>query len=109
MINGVTELIMMKTDVLSGFETLKICTHYSLNGEKIDYLPYDIDPSKVQPIYEEVKGWNSDLTGMRSMDELPTELVQYIEFVEKTLEIPVTYVSVGPDRTQTIVRSKVSA
>lgn len=109
MINGVTELIMMKTDVLSGFETLKICTHYSLNGEKIDYLPYDIDPSKVQPIYQEVKGWNSDLTGMRSMDELPAELVQYIEFVEKTLEIPVTYVSVGPDRTQTIVRSKVSA
>jgi adenylosuccinate synthase len=109
MINGVTELIMMKTDVLSGFETLKICTHYSLNGEKIDYLPYDIDPSKVQPIYQEVKGWNSDLTGMRSMDELPAELVQYIEFVEKTLEIPVTYVSVGPDRTQTIIRSKVSA
>jgi adenylosuccinate synthase len=109
MINGVTELIMMKTDVLSGFETLKICTHYSLNGEKIDYLPYDIDPSKVQPIYQEVKGWNSDLTGMRSMDELPTELLQYIEFVEKTLEIPVTYVSVGPDRTQTIIRSKVSA
>jgi len=109
MINGVTELIMMKTDVLSGFETLKICTHYSLNGEKIDYLPYDIDPSKVQPIYEEVKGWNSDLTGMRSMDELPVELVEYIEFVEKTLEIPVTYVSVGPDRTQTIIRSKVSA
>jgi adenylosuccinate synthase len=109
MINGVTELIMMKTDVLSGFETLKICTHYSLNGEKIDYLPYDIDPSKVQPIYQEVKGWNSDLTGMRSMEELPVELVRYIEFVEKTLEIPVTYVSVGPDRTQTIIRSKVSA
>jgi len=109
MINGVSELIMMKTDVLSGFETLKICTHYSLNGEKIDYLPYDIDPSKVQPIYQEVKGWNSDLTGMRSLEELPIELIQYIEFVEKTLEIPVTYVSVGPDRTQTIVRNKVSA
>lgn len=109
MINGVTELIMMKTDVLSGFETLKICTHYNLNGEKIDYLPYDIDPSKVQPIYKEVKGWNSDLTGMRSLDELPKELIEYIEFVEMTLGIPVTYVSVGPDRTQTIIRGKVSA
>ncbi len=109
MINGVTELIMMKTDVLSGFETLKICTHYNLNGEKIDYLPYDIDPSKVQPIYKEVKGWNSDLTGMRSLDELPKELIEYIEFVEATLGIPVTYVSVGPDRTQTIIRGKVSA
>ncbi len=109
MINGVTELIMMKTDVLSGFETLKICTHYNLNGEKIDYLPYDIDPSKVQPIYKEVKGWNSDLTGMRSLDELPKELIDYIEFVEKTLGIPVTFVSVGPDRTQTIIRGKVSA
>ncbi len=109
MINGVTELIMMKTDVLSGFETLKICTHYNLNGEKIDYLPYDIDPSKVQPIYKEVKGWNSDLTGMRSLEELPKELIEYIEFVEATLGIPVTYVSVGPDRTQTIIRGKVSA
>lgn len=109
MINGVTELIMMKTDVLSGFETLKICTHYNLNGEKIDYLPYDIDPSKVQPIYKEVKGWNSDLTGMRSLEELPKELIEYIEFVEATLAIPVTYVSVGPDRTQTIIRGKVSA
>jgi adenylosuccinate synthase len=109
MINGVTELIMMKTDVLSGFETLQVCTHYSLNGEKIDYLPYDIDPSKVQPIYTEMKGWNADLTGMKSLEELPSELMEYILFIEKELELPITFVSVGPDRTQTIVRSKVSA
>jgi adenylosuccinate synthase len=109
MINGVTELIMMKTDVLSGFETLQVCTHYSLNGEKIDYFPYDIDPSKVQPIYTEVKGWNSDLTGMKSMEDLPVEVVDYIAFIEKHLQIPVTFVSVGPDRTQTIIRERVSA
>lgn len=109
MINGVTELIMMKTDVLSGFETLEVCTHYILNGEKIDYMPYDIDPSKVQPHYTTLPGWNQDLTGMRNNDELPKELLDYIAFVERTLEIPVTYVSVGPDRTQTIVREKVSA
>lgn len=109
MINGVTELIMMKTDVLSGFETLQVCTHYSLNGEKIDYFPYDIDPSKVQPIYTEVKGWNSDLTGMRSMEDLPVEVTDYIAFIEKHLGIPVTFVSVGPDRTQTIIRERVSA
>lgn len=109
MINGVTELIMMKTDVLSGFETLQVCTHYSLNGEKIDYFPYDIDPSKVQPIYTEVKGWNSDLTGMRSMESLPVEVTDYIAFIEQQLEIPVTFVSVGPDRTQTIIRNRVSA
>ena len=109
MINGVTELIMMKTDVLSGFETLQVCTHYSLNGEKIAYFPYDIDPSKVQPIYTEVKGWNSDLTGMRSMESLPVEVTDYIAFIEQQLEIPVTFVSVGPDRTQTIIRERVSA
>jgi adenylosuccinate synthase len=109
MINGVTELIMMKTDVLSGFETLQVCTHYSLNGEKIDYFPYDIDPSKVQPIYTEVKGWNSDLTEMRSMEDLPVEVTDYIAFIEKHLGIPVTFVSVGPDRTQTIIRERVSA
>jgi adenylosuccinate synthase len=109
MINGVTELIMMKTDVLSGFETLQVCTHYSLNGDKIDYFPYDIDPSKVQPIYTEVKGWNSDLTGMRSMEDLPVEVTDYIAFIEQQLEIPVTFVSVGPDRTQTIIRERVSA
>ena len=109
MINGVTELIMMKTDVLSGFETLQVCTHYSLNGEKIDYFPYDIDPSKVQPIYTQVKGWNSDLTEMRSMEDLPVEVTDYIAFIEKHLGIPVTFVSVGPDRTQTIIRERVSA
>ncbi|MFZ4785819.1 MAG: adenylosuccinate synthase [Flavobacteriales bacterium] len=109
MINGVTELIMMKTDVLSGFQTLQVCTHYILNGEKIDYMPYDIDPSKVQPSYIEMKGWNSDLTSMRNESELPQELKDYIAFIEEQLEIPVTYVSVGPDRTQTIIKESVSA
>lgn len=109
MINGVTELIMMKTDVLSGFDALQVCTHYILNGEKIDYMPYDIDPSKVQPHYIEMKGWNSDLTAMRAESELPKELKDYISFIEEQLEIPVTFVSVGPDRTQTITKEIVSA
>lgn len=108
MINGVTELIMMKTDVLSGFETLQVCTHYRLGDEVIDYMPYDIQDNKVVPHYIEMKGWNKDLTATRSIDELPTELLAYISFIEKELEIPITYVSVGPDRTQTIVREKVS-
>lgn len=109
MINGVTELIMMKTDVLSGFEELKVCTHYLLNGEKIDYMPYDIDPSKVQPLYTSLKGWNQDLTGLKSESEFPAELHEYIAFIEKCLDIRVTYVSVGPDRTQTIIREKITA
>lgn len=104
MINGVSELIMMKTDVLSGFETIKVCTHYMLNGEKIDYLPYDIDESKVQPVYIDMKGWNVDLTGMKSLQELPKELNDYILFIEEQLGIKISYVSVGPDRTQTIVK-----
>ncbi|MFN0032622.1 MAG: adenylosuccinate synthase [Flavobacteriales bacterium] len=104
MINGVTQLIMMKADVLSEFDTLKVCTHYMHAGEKIDYLPYDIEPAKVQPVYEILQGWKSDLTAMRELAQLPKALMDYIEFIEKQLEIPITIVSVGPDRTQTIVK-----
>lgn len=102
MINGVTELMMMKADVLSGFEEIEICTHYSYNGQVIDYLPYNIDPNYLKPITTKLKGWNVDLTGMDSRDKLPAELLDYVKFIEKAVEVPVSIVSVGPDRKQTI-------
>jgi len=101
-VNGVTALYMMKGDVLSGFETLKVCTEYNYKGEKIDHLPYNIEPENVSPIYVEKKGWKADLTGMTSYDELPLELKEYVEFIEKFVEVPIKLISVGPDRTQTI-------
>jgi len=101
-INGVTELMMMKADVLSDFDSLDICTHYLHNGEKIDYLPYNIDPKYLQPVYTTVKGWGVDLTGVTDKTKLPKELMDYIKFIEKETETPITIVSVGPDRTQTI-------
>ncbi|MBL7918567.1 MAG: adenylosuccinate synthase [Bacteroidia bacterium] len=102
MINGVTELMMMKADVLSDFRELQICTHYMHNGKTIDYLPYNIDPAYLQPIYTSIKGWNCDLTGITEKSKLPVELMDYIKFIEKETATPISIVSVGPDRTQTI-------
>lgn len=101
-INGVTQLMMMKGDVLSGFDTLKICTAYKYKGETIKHFPYNIEPENVEPIYTEVKGWAEDLTGMSDKKEFPKELNDYISFLEKELETPISIVSVGPDRKQTI-------
>lgn len=101
-VNGVTQLYMMKGDVLSGFDTLKVCTGYNYKGEVIDHLPYNIEPENVTPVYVEKKGWKADLTGMTSYEELPSELKEYIEFIEKEVEVPIKVISVGPDRTQTI-------
>ncbi|MBV6483769.1 MAG: Adenylosuccinate synthetase [Flavobacteriales bacterium] len=109
MINGVTKLIMMKADVLDAFDTIKICTHYKIDGEIIDYMPYDIVSKKVEPIYVEMKGWKTDLTKLASINQLPTELNQYIEYLEQELNVPISMVSVGPDRTQTLMRDKVFA
>jgi len=103
-INGVNELNMMKADVLSGFEQIKVCTHYEYNGEKIAHLPFDIDTKYVQPVYETLEGWHEDLTGIKSASDLPIALNHYIEYLEKHLEVPITVVSVGPDRTQTLFR-----
>ncbi|WP_297332382.1 adenylosuccinate synthase [Flavobacterium sp.] len=103
-VNGVTQLYMMKGDVLSGFETLKVCTAYEYKGEKINHLPYNIEPENVTPVYVEKKGWEADLTGMSTYDELPQELKEYIEFIEKELEVPIKVISVGPDRKQTIMK-----
>lgn len=103
-VNGVTQLYMMKSDVLSGFDTLKVCTAYKYKGEIINHFPYNIEPTNVEPVYEEFKGWNKDLTQMTSFDELPQELKDYVAFIESKLEVPIKIISVGPDRKQTIVK-----
>jgi adenylosuccinate synthase len=103
-INGVTQLMMMKGDVLSGFSTLKVCTAYQYNGKTINHLPYNIEPENVSPVYTEFKGWKADLTGMSAYDELPSELKAYIAFIEKEVEVPIKIISVGPDRKQTIMK-----
>ena len=103
-INGVTELMMMKADVLSGFETIKVCTAYQYKGEEIQHLPYNIEEEYVTPIYKEMKGWSQDLTKMSKSEDLPTNLNDYIAFLEDQLNVPIKIVSVGPDRTQTIHR-----
>ncbi|MCT4629472.1 adenylosuccinate synthase [Winogradskyella sp.] len=106
-VNGVTQLIMMKGDVLSGFDTLKVCTAYNYKGETITHLPYNIEEENVTPIYTEIKGWSEDLTGMTEASQLPKALNEYVEFLENELNIPITIVSVGPDRKQTIVRKTI--
>lgn len=106
-VNGVTQLIMMKGDVLSGFKTLKVCTAYKYKGENITHLPYNIEAENISPVYTEVKGWEADLTGMTEASELPENLNAYVEFLEKELNIPITIVSVGPDRKQTITRKTI--
>ncbi|HUH47150.1 MAG TPA: adenylosuccinate synthetase, partial [Arenibacter sp.] len=103
-INGVTELMMMKADVLSGFDTLKVCTAYNYKGTQITHFPYNIEPELVTPIYTEMKGWTKDLTKLSKSEELPDTLMDYITFLEKELDVPIKLVSVGPDRTQTIHR-----
>ena len=101
-INGVTELMMMKADVLSGFKTIKVCTSYMYKEQNIEHLPYDIQEKNVKPIYKEFEGWDEDLTQKESFENLPKTLKEYISFIEKVLNIPISIVSVGPDRKQTI-------
>ncbi|MAO07091.1 MAG: adenylosuccinate synthase [Alteromonas sp.] len=103
-VNGVTQLMMMKGDVLSGFKTLKVCTAYKYKGETITHLPYNIEEENVTPVYTEMPGWKEDLTKMTETSQFPKELNDYIDFLEKELEVPIKIVSVGPDRKQTIHR-----
>ncbi|MBQ8737141.1 MAG: adenylosuccinate synthase [Bacteroidaceae bacterium] len=103
MVSGVTKLIMMKSDVLDTFKTIKACVAYKQNGEQIDYFPYDINEG-IEPVYVEMPGWNQDLTKIKSEAEFPQAFKDYIAFLEKELETPIAIVSVGPDRDQTIER-----
>lgn len=104
MLNGVTQLIMMKSDVLDGFEEVKACVAYEIDGTKTDRFPFDVDDNKIKPIYVTLPGWNCDMTKAKSEAEFPENFVAYIKFLEKELETPITIVSVGPDREQTIIR-----
>jgi adenylosuccinate synthase len=103
MINGVTKLIMMKSDVLDGFDTIKACVAYKHNGKEINYFPFNIEEG-IEPIYKELPGWKTDMTKMTSEDEFPQAFKDYIKFLEEELETPIAIVSIGPDRDQTIVR-----
>ena len=102
-INGVTKLMMMKSDVLSGFKSIKVCTSYEYRGSKIDYLPYDIGDNTLKPIYKEFEGWDENITEIRDFNNLPENLKNYISYLEKELKIQIAIISVGPDRLQTII------
>lgn len=105
MINGVTQLIMMKSDVLDGFDEIKACVGYEIDGCRTDRFPFDVNTDNITPIYAILPGWKTDMTGISSEDQLPVAFKNYIDFLEKELETPITILSVGPDREQTIVRS----
>ena len=103
-VNGVTELMMMKADVLSGIGNLKVCTAYRYKGEVIEHLPYKLEEDLIEPIFTEVAGWDEDLTNMTSEDEFPESFKSYIDYIEKEVGVPISLISVGPDRAQTIMR-----
>lgn len=103
-VNGVTELMMMKADVLSGIGNLKVCTAYRYKGEVIEHLPYKLEEDLIEPIFTEVPGWEEDLTKMTSEDEFPESFQAYINYIEKEVGVPISLISVGPDRAQTIMR-----
>lgn len=103
MLNGVTSLIMMKSDILDSFDTIKVATGYMVNGQECDTVPYDTY-AEVTPIYKEFKGWNKDLSKAKDERELPFEFMNYVRFIEKEVGVPVSIISLGPDRDQTIVR-----
>ncbi len=103
MLNGVTKLIMMKSDVLDSFETIKACVAYKIGGEEIADFPFDISDN-VEPVLVELDGWQTDMTKMQSEDEFPEEFNAYLSFLEEELGVPVAIVSLGPDRAQTVMR-----
>ena len=103
-INGVTQLMMMKSDVLSGFDKVKICTAYKIDNREINYFPYKIDSGQIKAIYKEFPGWEEDLSSMTDANDFPKNFNNYINYLEKELETPIKIVSVGPNRKQTIFR-----
>ncbi len=103
MINGITQLFMTKADVMSGFKTVRICTSYKVDGKECIEIPFGVD-SVVEPVYTDLQGWNENISGIKEHNKLPDSLKKYIEFVEKNTGVPITMVSVGPDREETIFR-----
>ena len=102
MINGVTELAMMKSDVLGVFEHINVCTHYLIDGQKVTEFPFDVTDLHIEPIYEKLEGWNCDLTALESYNDSPKALKDYVTYLEQQLNIPIRVISVGPDRKQTL-------
>ncbi len=102
MINGVTELSMMKSDVLGVFEQINVCTHYLINGEKVTDFPYDVTDLEIEPIYEQLEGWHCDLTDLENFEAAPAPLKNYVDYLEAQLNVPIRVISVGPDRKQTL-------
>jgi len=106
MLNGVTQLVMMKVDVLNIFDTIRVCTHYRhANGTTTDHLPYDLCTEKVEPVYRDFRGWEQSLDGITAFDHMPAALTAYVDFLEKELKLPITFVSTGPDRGALIQRT----
>ena len=105
MLNGVTQLFMTKADVLSGFDKIKVCTGYRIGDREIDHLPYDLEEI-TKPLYTELKGWETDLSLITSISDIPSELEDYMKFIEKETGVPVTFVSVGPNREQILIRKR---
>jgi adenylosuccinate synthase len=103
-INGVTELNIMKSDVLSSIKKLLVCTSYSIDGKETSFFPYDINSKEIIPNYIEFKGWDMDITNVKNENDLPVELIEYINYIESFVDVPIKLISVGPDRTQTIYR-----
>jgi adenylosuccinate synthase len=103
MVNGVTQLCMMKADVLGEFDEIEVCTHYMHKGEKIDYLPYGITLEEVQPVYKTFECWTGDLTGLRDVADIPATLNSYVKMIEDETGVPISILSVGPDREQTLI------
>jgi len=108
-LNGLTQLIITKIDVLNSFETLKVCTDYKVNGKITRELPYDLCKETIEPVYKEFKGWNCDINTIQNFDELPVELTNYIHFLEEYLNVPVTIISNGPKRDELILKSQTAA
>ena len=104
MLNGVTQLIMMKSDVLDTFAVIKACVAYRYKGETVDHFPYNVERD-IEPIYRELPGWQTDMTQITREEAFPKAFKDYVSFLEEQLETPIAIISVGPDRAQTIVRN----
>ena len=104
MINGVSQLIMMKSDVLVPFETIKACVAYEIDGNEVFDVPFGLSDTTVKPVFAELPGWQTDMTKMKSEDEFPEEFNAYLTFLEDELGVPIRIVSVGPSREQTVFR-----
>jgi adenylosuccinate synthase len=105
MLNGVTELIMMKADVLDSFDVIKVCVGYEIDGEVVEQFPYELKEN-VRPVYVELPGWKTDLTKMTHQNKFPKEFNNYLNFIKDEVDIPITIASVGPNRAQTIILKK---